>query len=209
MGNDGDGVPFFAYLFCGLLPWMAFSEIVADGTSVFQSNKNLLIDRAASPTALILTNVLASLMLQVVLMVIVLFVFFVGGVELRWTLVLIPYYMICLGCLGFVIALMVSPFAARSTDIAQAVNSLLLVWFWASPIIWKVEILPAELMPVAWLNPFYYVIEGYRSIMLYGDVFQVSLSHHLSFWAMVLCLGLTGRLALTRSASNLREWLIR
>src|SRR6516164_418177 len=63
-GNEGGHVGFAVYLFCGLLPWIAFSEGIQRATSVLTENVNF-VKRVVFPIEALPVNVvLASLVHQ-------------------------------------------------------------------------------------------------------------------------------------------------
>jgi homopolymeric O-antigen transport system permease protein len=54
-------------------------------------------------------------------------------------------------------------------DTSHALTSLLGVWFWFTPIVWPVSALPSAYRGLVELNPFWYIVGGYRSVLLGGE----------------------------------------
>ena len=208
MGLGAQGVPFFAFLFSGLLVWNTVGECTGASTACFSSNRLLLFDRAASTTVLVISTVLSSALIHIFLAVVVVTIFVIDGITISPQIVLLPYYYLCLLSLLFTVALIVAPLSARSPDAIQIVNSLLFLWFWLSPIIWSPKLLSPNALQYLSLNPTFYIISGYRNALIYSDQFH-SIHDHIQFW-IVIFLGISiGLLLLHRSESRLREWLLR
>lgn len=209
MGVGGTGAPFFAVLFCGLMPWMTLNEAVSGASSTFASSRSLLYDRAASPLTLVAATVLSAALTHILLFAIVALILWLGGVQPGPTWLAVAYYYVCLVALGSVVSILVAPLAARSADAIQAVNSLMLVWFWGSPVIWPPDIVPDAILTYIRINPFFYVIEGYRGALLYGEWFPAPWPYHLVFWATIVAIGVLGLAVLRMAEPRLREWLTR
>lgn len=208
MGAVDGQAPFFAILFCGLLPWMTLNEAVSGASSAFAAEKMLLYDRAASPLTILSANVLASALMHIPMFIIVAIIFLAGGIALDASWLAVPYYYFCLVALCAVMSLLVAPLAAKSADAVHAINSLMLVWFWGSPVIWPPDIVPSEILTYLRLNPFYYIIEGYRGTLLYGEWLPAPSIFHIVFWCTIAGFLAVGYAVLRLVEPRLREWLL-
>jgi lipopolysaccharide transport system permease protein len=65
-------------------------------------------------------------------------------------------------------------------DVQQMVALLLTAWFFLTPIIYPLSMLPEKLQPLMMLNPMHSFVQFYREIIVLGDF---SLPH---FYVMVL-----------------------
>jgi lipopolysaccharide transport system permease protein len=54
-------------------------------------------------------------------------------------------------------------------DLGQVLGFLLTVWFFATPICYPEESLPASIQPLLTKNPMYVLVRGYRAIFLHGQ----------------------------------------
>jgi ABC-type polysaccharide/polyol phosphate export permease len=207
MGSGGGDAPYFAVLFCGLLPWMTLSEAVHGATSSLPSGKVLLYERSASPTVLIMSSTLASILMHIPLFLIVALILWIGHVPVTASWLAVAYYFLCLSALSCAVSLVVAPAAARSHDVGQVINSLLLVWFWSSPIIWSPKIVPANVLAYLQLNPLFFIVESYRGALLHGQWLSAGWLGQLVFWGAVVIVGALGVVAVRTSEPKLREWL--
>ena len=204
--GGGDGPPYYAVLFCGLLPWMTLSGIVSESAGVLRAQRHLLNARVLPSQALPAAVALEQAVVQTFLLAIVAVIFVVNGIGPFAAWVTLIYWGICLIALGLATGLVVSILAAGSEDATQTVSVMLLIWFWGSPIVWRSDTMSPEHLVWLRLNPFYYIAEGYRSTLLYGH-FGPSIASTVLFWIEVLVLALLGVFLHRWGQSRIREWI--
>lgn len=209
LGGSGDGPPYFAILFCGLLPWMTLSAAVSSALGSLRVQRHLLFDRAATSLVIVASNAQAAALMHLPLFCVVATIFLVAGITPTIMWVWCLYYYLCLWALSLAVCCFVAPLAARNADLGQAMTTVLLIWFWGSPIIWTPSILSAELLPYFRINPLFYVIEGYRSSLLGSGQIGEPVTAGLIFWAVTVAILVAGISLLRLSESHLREWLIK
>ena len=54
-------------------------------------------------------------------------------------------------------------------DIGPMITILLMLWFWMTPIVYDVKIVPKAFRAIIRLNPAYYMVEPYRAIISRGE----------------------------------------
>lgn len=91
--------------------------------------------------------------------------------------------------LGFI----TSTLSTMLRDIQLLIQSVTRMLFFLTPIFWE----PKENMPEAFvflvkLNPFYYILEIYRSAVAYGQSSIIFSGYTLYFWGMVIVLFVIG-----------------
>jgi lipopolysaccharide transport system permease protein/teichoic acid transport system permease protein len=73
-----------------------------------------------------------------------------------------------------------------SRDISQGVTAILNLWFWLTPIAWVSNLIPARYAWIVERNPMYFVVDGYRNVVLYaGGLFDNAVGH-LYFWSIAI-----------------------
>jgi len=160
------GVPFFAYLFGGLLPWVTFSGAVSDGAGAVGANRHL-VTQADFPLIVVpLAAVLSSMLVHLPLSLIVVLIFVANDVVLTSQVFLLPIFFFGLAIVSFVFVLPLSVLSVRSPDVSQAVNVILLLLFWMTPIVWPLSNLSPRLQDFLSLNPLFWVVGGYRHALL-------------------------------------------
>ena len=88
-------------------------------------------------------------------------------VELVWLpAVILVQLLLTLGC-----ALILSALTVHFRDIRDLLNNLLTLWFFASPIIYPMAMVPAVGKPFMDLNPFAHLAISYQEILFYDGPF--------------------------------------
>ena len=78
----------------------------------------------------------------------------------------LPYFMFANILLLFSISLIHSTLSTIIRDVQMVVQAIVRVSLYITPILWSNEGMPATIIKLLKLNPFYYIIEGYRSALL-------------------------------------------
>ena len=77
-------------------------------------------------------------------------------------------------------------------DLNQIISVVLLIGMWGTPIAWTLSGFPEQIHFYFKLNPFFYVIEGYRDAVLGRQWFWEHPYMTIYFWAAVTILLLFG-----------------
>lgn len=172
------------YLVSALLPWLTFHEVANRSTRIFLEHANLLRKVHFPEQVLSLQVVLAGMVSLVVSVAIfTVFVIFVGR-PTPW-LFLLPVLMALQMVFMTGISLLLATLNIFLRDIAPLVTTLLWVWFWLTPIVYPLKILPEALRLVVYLNPAYYMVETFRSVLAYGQAPAVWHLVEFAGWAAV------------------------
>jgi lipopolysaccharide transport system permease protein/teichoic acid transport system permease protein len=181
-------VPFILTYVCGLMPFLLFSETLSNSAEVVLKNTHL-VKKTLFPTEILpAVQLLAGLAGQGILLAIVAVLLPVNGVPFSLYNLQVLYYLFALSVLCLGLSWFLAAANVYCRDLAHILKVVLNVWFWATPIVWPLEIMPASYQPLLKLNPLYYIVEGYRGSLLY----QVPLWHDyraaLYFWTVSLAL---------------------
>lgn len=169
------------WLFAGMLPWLLFSEAVQRSASSLLEQANL-ITKTVFPSEMIPVSVFLSALVSHLLGV-VLIVAAAGVVmnQISVFLVLLPVYFLLIGLLAVGVGWIVASLHVFLRDTAQVVAVLLLLWFWLTPIFITEDLFPAKMRFLVVANPFYYLVRGYRKVLLgaalpsFGDLAIVAI----------------------------------
>lgn len=160
---------FFAlYLCSGFLPWNALMECVVHGTKSFLNNAAFLKKLSIPEQVFVAQEVFtASYSLLMAFSVLFLVSVCLGHYPtVNW--LLLPLFFILFQCLGFGLGLFFGVMNVFFRDIGHMVYPMFLVWFWLTPIIYPISILPAWIKSLMFLNPAYPYILAIRDIFLYN-----------------------------------------
>ena len=157
------------YLCAGILTWGLFSEIVARAQNTFLENANLL-KKLNFPRLCLPVTVVANAGLNFA----IIFGLFTGFLLLSgnfpgWVfLALLPVLgILVVFAIGLGITLGVLNVFFR--DVGQFFSIFLQFWFWLTPIIYPVSILPEQLQSLMRLNPMARLIEACQVILVSGQ----------------------------------------
>ncbi len=164
-------VPFVAWLAVALWPWLAFSDGVLKGSEAIKKNAELIAKVAVPRALLTISTQTASFLLQLVGYLVVLLALAVLGVEL--TLVGIPYVLLVLATLYLLslgLALLASAVQVFVRDLEQLLPTLMMFWFFLTPILYAPELLPEDMRVWLHLNPMAWWMEEIRSALFHGKM---------------------------------------
>ncbi len=163
-----DTFAYSIYLCSGILTWGLFAEITGRGQTVFLENANLLkklsFPRLCLPIIVVFN---ALLNFGIIFGVFLVFLLLLGRLPGLPLLGLIPVLMLQVTfAIGLGTTLGVLNVFFR--DVGQFFAILLQFWFWFTPIVYPVTIIPARFRDLLIFNPMAPVIASYQSILVNG-----------------------------------------
>lgn len=158
------------FIYCGMVPWMAFHESVGRCTGVLVDNANLLKKVMFPAKILPMYLVLSHVVNLAIGMVILALAGALAGSPPTPCMLFLPLLIglqvaLTLG-LGW-IAAAVNVFVR---DMAQLINQVLVMWMYLSPIFYSLDVIPEDIRRWSALNPWAALVESYRDVMLRGRV---------------------------------------
>jgi len=168
MGGGGGIGGYSLMVFCGILPWLAFSETLNRSTTVLWENttlvKKIIFPQEVLPLHLVISALINQLPGLVILLLGV--IALRGEVHLSWLLIpllILPQFLITAGLAFFVAG--TSPIIR---DIKQFTSLGTLCWMFLTPIFYPETIFRGRLAIWVFINPLAAIIHNYRSILLEG-----------------------------------------
>jgi ABC-type polysaccharide/polyol phosphate export permease len=159
--------PFALFMFCGILPWTWFSSSLIESSNVLISGGNL-IRKVLFPAEVLPIVTVAAGLVHYCLGLTILAAFFiyegvpVTGSDLLWLpVVMLVQLMLTLG-----LALLIAPLTVHFRDLRDLLANLMTLWFWATPIVYSLEQVPATLRPLLNLNPFTHLAVAYQQVLM-------------------------------------------
>jgi ABC-2 type transport system permease protein len=164
-------VPNFpVFLFSALMPWMFLTSALSMGAVSITDNgslvKKVYFPREVLPLSVVLVNLFHFCLTFVVLIPALLFFKIQPGVVFFFLIIIILFQTL------FVLGLTLI-FAALNVyyrDIKHFLEVLLQLWFWLTPIIWPLTLLPEKFQRLAYLNPFTPFVTAYRDVILKNQI---------------------------------------
>jgi ABC-2 type transport system permease protein len=159
---------FGLYLYCGLLPFLAYSEALNKGVNSIRSNSNL-VEKVVFPTEILpLTSVITTLMDKVFGLGALMFLLIVLEQRLHWTIVLIPLVLIPQLLFTAGLSYLMAVAGTYLPDIRETLRSFIRATFFITPILWPAGRVPESLSFLVDYNPIAYLVESYRALILDG-----------------------------------------
>jgi ABC-2 type transport system permease protein len=184
------GIPHYSiFLLSVLLPWTFFSQSLSYAVDSIVGNGELIkkvsIPKLVFPVAAVVSNII-NLLLSFIPMALV--VLAMGHpFYITWLYLPVPMLALILFTLGVTFF-----FAAANVyyrDISHILQVVLSAWFYFTPIIYALDIVPADRRWLFKLNPIIYVINGFRLAIYYGMLPQwrsTAASFVCAFIALIL-----------------------
>lgn len=184
LGRSDSTASFSAYLFCGLLPWFAFSEGVTRSASVILENTNL-IKKVVFPSeilpAYVVVSAIATEMIGLAIFIIAISLFYVG---LSWHSLLLVVVIVLQFLFTMGLGWLVSSLNVFLRDVAQALGLFMTTWMFMTPIFYSKEMIPERFSFILFLNPLYYLVQSYRDLLLNQKVPPTSYAIVLTLFAL-------------------------
>lgn len=152
------------YLCCGLIPWQYFSSVITRGAATIIDNGNIIkkvyFPREILPISVVTSEGINFLISTIIILGFVIF----GGVGLSinilWFFVILAIqYIVSIG-----LAFIVSSLSVYFRDLLHLLGIIIQLLFYATPIVYAANAVPAELQWIIKINPMSYLIECYRNI---------------------------------------------
>jgi ABC-type polysaccharide/polyol phosphate export permease len=181
-------IPFVLMYVCGMMPFMMFTETLSNSADAIVKNVHL-VKKTVFPTEILpAVQLLASLVGHGIMLAILvgLMAFYRVGFSLYNAQSL--YYLFALSVLCLGLSWFLASVNVFCRDLSHILKVVLNVWFWATPIVWPLEIMPERYRPFLKLNPLYYIVEGYRGSLLYHVPLWQDYYSGLYFWTLCLAL---------------------
>ena len=166
-----------AYVLTGIIVWTMFSQSTSMAMSSMVWGSQLFQQIYLPRTSFVLSTILASMVNFVLSLVPLGLIFLVTRVPLRPSALLLPVFMIFLFSFALGVALLLSSLAVFFPDVADLYPVILTAWMYLSPIIMPLDFYRKILNGLLlYINPFYYIVNLFRILMLDGFV------PHLRTW---------------------------
>lgn len=187
LGGVDNEAGYAIFLISGIAIWSLFSEIMNRCLMVFIEYggklKKISFPRSALPVIVLGGATITHLLLLVA--VIVVFATFNHWPSWHW--LALPLGFVVAAMLGLGLGLLLGTFNVFSRDVLQVMTVILNLWFWLTPIVYPIEIVPEGLqLLIAW-NPMTPLVAYYQDVMLFGVWPDPTMLTYPAVLALVLC----------------------
>jgi lipopolysaccharide transport system permease protein len=162
-GVPSDGIPYPLFAYAAVLPWIFFSNAVANSSSSIIGNANLItkvyFPRVIIPGAAVVAGIVDFAIAFAVLIGLMFFY----GFGLTWRLLMLPVIFLLMVLLALGMGMMLSALNVKYRDIRYVLPFLIQLWMFITPVIYPASIVPEKWRWFMSLNPMTGIIEGIRS----------------------------------------------
>jgi len=166
---------FAIYLMAGMLGWSLFAEVFGRCLTVFIDNGNLLKKMAFPRMALPLIVAGSALVSNLLLFAAILVVFGLLGHLPTLHIVWLPLLILITLALAVGLGLSVGIINVFMRDIGQIMPIVIQFWFWLTPVVYTMQMLPESYRDAFLMNPMTGVVMAYQSILVYNKTPDLSL----------------------------------
>ena len=177
---------FGLYLYCGLLPFLAYSQALTQGVNVIRRNSNLVQGVVFPLEVLPVTTIITSLIQSMFGVGALMLVLLVLEGRLHWTAVLLPLVIVpqLLFTLGLCYLMAVA--GTYMPDVRETLRAVVRATFFITPVIWPAERVPEDLRFLVDYNPLAFLVESYRRLILDGELPGAEAAVYFSLFAAAL-----------------------
>jgi lipopolysaccharide transport system permease protein len=177
------------YILAGLIPWIASQNVLARAPTTLIAHANLVKQVVFPIEVLPVGAVIAASIPLLVGLAVMLIRAVVFGLDLPWTVLLLPvavglHAMFLLG-----LAYMLAGFTPFFRDIKDLVGMASVIGVYAVPAFYLPQWVPQLLQPWLYVNPFSYFVWMYQDVLYYGELrhpFAWGLSFGLATLALAI-----------------------
>jgi lipopolysaccharide transport system permease protein len=179
----GDRQPYALFIFCGLLPWTWFASSLLESSTVLISGGNLIRKVLFPAEVLPIVTVFANLVhFCLGLLIVAAAIAYFPDVQFSWAaLAWLPVIVLVQLLFTLGLAFLLAALTVHFRDLRDLIGNLLTLWFWATPIIYPIEVVSERWRPLLELNPFTHLAVAYQQVLFVGEPFTQ--------WPRLLALG--------------------
>ena len=156
------------FLFTGLLPWIWFTSALTTGaTSIIEGSS--LVKRVAFPPLMLPTVAVTANLVNFVLALPLLLLFMIGyHVPLTYAVLVLPVAVAIQYLFTLALAVILAMLTVRYRDLQHLLGNLLTLWFFLTPILYSLPMVPASFRSLLLANPMTSIIASYQDALYYG-----------------------------------------
>jgi lipopolysaccharide transport system permease protein len=165
-GMPSDGLPYPIFTFAALLPWYYFASSLTRVTGSVVAEAHL-ISKIYFPRLIVPLSGVASGLVDFAISFCVLLAMMVWfGLFPTWRVLALPAFLLLVAATALGVGLWLSALNVRYRDIGHVMPFVIQCWFFASPVIYPVTMVPEKWRLLYSLNPIVGVLEGFRWALL-------------------------------------------
>jgi ABC-type polysaccharide/polyol phosphate export permease len=177
-----------------IIIWQFFAGVMSDATNLFQTNSHLLLSQRVVCSTVVYSSVYRNLLVLFHNLAIIPIIFLIFNVSITLNILFILPALILIIITSVWLVYISAALCARFRDLGNALNSLMQLAFYVTPVIWKPGFVGAEYEWLIKLNPFSYFLNILRGPIL-GESFSIfdwSMALAVTIGGLILSIGVIG-----------------
>jgi lipopolysaccharide transport system permease protein len=164
-----DGIPPVLFYLPGIIIWSYFSDCLNGTMYTFLQNSAMFnkvyFPRMIVPLSTVISHSVRMLIQLLLFIIIYFFYLFFGSDAIRpsFYLALIPFILVLTAMVSLGAGLIISVITARYRDLDYAIQFILRLFMFATPVVYPASIVPGRYQFIFWLNPLTPIIETFRT----------------------------------------------
>jgi len=199
---------YYLFLFAGLLPWNFFSLSLTKATPSIVYERSL-IQKSAFPREIIPLSIVLSNFFHILITLSLFFIFLVAiG---KWQ-ILIPTNLFFIATNLFFLLIFTSSVSLITSslnvywrDINFFTQALVLIWFYATPILYPLSLIPERFQTIFYLNPLSGIFATFQKAIIGNGSFPYSVL--ISQYFIIICFFLASLILFKNRAKYFSDWL--
>ena len=176
------------FVCCGLIPWTFFAITINRSTMALVDNggiiKKVYFPREILPASIVTSEAVNFLISTIIILLFVLF----GGVGISKYIIFYPIVLIAQYILLMGLSLIVSAITVYFRDLQHLIGVAIQLLFYAAPVVYSAENIPAGYDWILKFNPMTYIINAYRDIFYNQTMIDVKSISILIAFSVLLCI---------------------
>ncbi len=192
--SGGQGVSYTLYLVSGLFPWLVFAQFLQRGSNAIASNA-LYMRRSLIPSEIfVFKEFLISLFTLVIYLILLVPISIIVQNPITLSALLMPFLATLLLLLGYGMALALANLRVLFPDMKEIISFILQLWRWTLPIIYSDENFPDTLQKIMRINPPYYFIQSFRTVLI-EHIAPANTAWLIMFFWIALSIGIGSKIS--------------
>ncbi|MBW7885223.1 MAG: ABC transporter permease [Caldilineaceae bacterium] len=168
---DTGGIPYIVFSYVAMVPWTFLAASLSDMSNSLVYNMGLVakiyFPREILPIAAMLARLLDFFVASLVLIVLMV----IYRVPLVWeALIWLPVILAVQIALILGLGIALASMNVFYRDVQPMLTLGIQLWFYASPIIYPVDLVPESMRTFYYLNPMAGILESYRAVLIHGSM---------------------------------------
>jgi len=159
--------PYPVFLLAGLVPWNAFAQTLTSATISVQQSANIVRKVHFPLEVLPLSAVVTGSVQFLISLVLLAGLALIFGVGIGRSIVFLPLLVVLQLLFSFGLGSLLAAIQVYFRDIEYFLSVLLTVWFFGTPIVYSLDLVPARYQPFFQANPMAWLISSYQDIWFY------------------------------------------